>query len=448
VRLSSHGKIFSKMLVTDKKDTEILKFTTVGSVDDGKSTLIGRLLFDSKAIFEDQLESVQKTSAKKGFNGIDLSLLTDGLAAEREQGITIDVAYRYFATPKRKFIIADTPGHVQYTRNMVTGASTANLTIILVDARNGILDQSRRHAYISALLGIPYFIVAVNKMDLVDYSEARFNEIVSSFNEMMTSIGIKPSQIFYIPVSALAGDNVVNRGDQQQSDNMPWYKGSTIMEILESVDSNTVQSFNKFRMPVQIVIRNDSPEYRDFRGFAGKITCGEIKVGDEIISLPSKKKSRVKSIHLYEAKLDRAYAGQSVTICLEDEIDTSRGDMFVKVGEEPALEAQFSADLCWMSEDPFQLGKKYYLKHCSSLVKAMPTKIEYKLDINNFSKHPAETLSLNDIARVEFKLLKAIPVDKYDESRSTGSFILIDEITNNTVAAGMIRIYEHFKSDS
>jgi sulfate adenylyltransferase subunit 1 len=331
---------------------------------------------------------------------------------------------------------------------MVTGASTANLTIILVDARNGILDQSRRHAYISALLGIPYFIVAVNKMDLVDYSEARFNEIVSSFDEMMTSIGIKPSQIFYIPVSALAGDNVVNRGDQQQSDNMPWYKGSTIMEILESVDSNTVQSFNKFRMPVQIVIRNDSPEYRDFRGFAGKITCGEIKVGDEIISLPSKKKSRVKSIHLYEAKLDRAYAGQSVTICLEDEIDTSRGDMFVKVGEEPALEAQFSADLCWMSEDPFQLGKKYYLKHCSSLVKAMPTKIEYKLDINNFSKHPVETLSLNDIARVEFKLLKAIPVDKYDESRSTGSFILIDEITNNTVAAGMIRIYEHFKSDS
>jgi sulfate adenylyltransferase subunit 1 len=467
------------MLVTDKKDTEILKFTTVGSVDDGKSTLIGRLLFDSKAIFEDQLESVQKTSAKKGFNGIDLSLLTDGLAAEREQGITIDVAYRYFATPKRKFIIADTPGHVQYTRNMVTGASTANLTIILVDARNGILDQSRRHAYISALLGIPYFIVAVNKMDLVDYSEAKFNEIVSSFDEMMNSVGVKQSQIFYIPVSALAGDNVVNRGEQlhdktaverassrlrrtndrsvlevhedheddenaeigvrQQSYNMPWYKGATIMEVLESVNPNTVQSFNKFRMPVQIVIRNDSPEYRDFRGFAGKVTCGEIKVGDEIISLPSKKKSRVKSIHLYEAKLDRAYAGQSVTICLEDEIDTSRGDMFVKAGEEPALEAQFSADLCWMSEDPFQLGKKYYLKHCSSLVKAMPTKIEYKLDIDNFSKHAAETLSLNDIARVEFKLLKAIPVDKYDESRSTGSFILIDEITNNTVAAGMIR---------
>jgi sulfate adenylyltransferase subunit 1 len=427
-------KFFLKMLVTDKKDTEILKFTTVGSVDDGKSTLIGRLLFDSKAIFEDQLESVQKTSAKKGFNGIDLSLLTDGLAAEREQGITIDVAYRYFATPKRKFIIADTPGHVQYTRNMVTGASTANLTIILVDARNGILDQSRRHAYISALLGIPYFIVAVNKMDLVDYSEAKFNEIVSSFEEMMNSVGVKRSQIFYIPVSALAGDNVVNRAQ-----NMPWYKGATIMEILESVNPNTVQSFNKFRMPVQIVIRNDSPEYRDFRGFAGKVTCGEIKVGDEIISLPSKKKSRVKSIHLYEAKLDRAYAGQSVTICLEDEIDTSRGDMFVKVGEEPALEAQFSADLCWMSEDPFQLGKKYYLKHCSSLVKAMPTKIEYKLDIDNFSKHAAETLSLNDIARVEFKLLKAIPVDKYDESRSTGSFILIDEITNNTVAAGMIR---------
>jgi len=426
------------MQTATTNDTQILRFTTVGSVDDGKSTLIGRLLYDSKAIFEDQLESVERSSAKKGFNGIDLSLLTDGLAAEREQGITIDVAYRYFATPKRKFIIADTPGHIQYTRNMVTGASTANLTIILVDARNGIVDQSRRHAYISALLGIPYFIVAVNKMDLVEYSESRFNEIVSDFDSMMNNIGIDKSRIFYVPVSALNGDNVVNR-EIEQINNLSWYQGKTIMEILENVNPQGSPSCTKFRMPVQMVIRNDSPEYRDFRGFAGRISNGEIKVGDTVHSLPSKKSSKVKSIHLYTKELERASAGQSVSICLEDEIDTSRGDMLVKAGEEPGLESQFSADICWMAEEPFRIGKKYYLKHCSSLIKAMPTKIEYKLDINNFSKHEAETLSLNDIARVTLKLLKPLAIDKYEDSRSTGSFILIDEITNNTVAAGMIR---------
>lgn len=425
-------------------DTQILRFTTVGSVDDGKSTLIGRLLYDSKAIFEDQLESVERSSAKKGFNGIDLSLLTDGLAAEREQGITIDVAYRYFATPKRKFIIADTPGHIQYTRNMVTGASTANLTIILVDARNGIVDQSRRHAYISALLGIPYFIVAINKMDLVAYSESRFNEIVSDFNSMMKNIGIDANQVFYVPVSALNGDNVVNREvDSPETstkvNNLPWYQDKTIMEILEDVNPQASSGSTKFRMPVQMVIRNDSPEYRDFRGFAGRISSGDIKVGDTVCSLPSKKSSKVKSIHLYTENLDKASAGQSVSICLEDEIDTSRGDMLVKAGEEPSLESQFSADLCWMTEEPFRVGKKYYLKHCSSLIKAMPTKIEYKLDINNFSKHEAESLSLNDIARINFKLLKSLAIDKYEDNRSTGSFILIDEITNNTVAAGMIR---------
>lgn len=434
------------MQTLDKKETALLKFTTVGSVDDGKSTLIGRLLYDSKAIFEDQLESVERSSAKKGFNGIDFSLLTDGLAAEREQGITIDVAYRYFSTPRRKFIIADTPGHVQYTRNMVTGASTAHLTIILVDARNGIVDQSRRHAYISALLGIPHFIVAINKMDLVDYSESRFREIVDQFLEMMKGIGVSEEQISFIPVSALAGDNVVNREavifqDDVESriNNMPWYTGNTIMEVLESVSSSSLSTFKSFRMPVQMVIRNDSPEYRDFRGFAGRVSSGEIKVGDEIMSIPSKRTSKVASIHLYDKRLDSAHAGESVTICLEDEIDTSRGDMLVKAGEEPSLETEFSADICWMSEDIFQLNKKYYLKHCSSLVKAIPTKIEYKLDINNFSQHAAESLNLNDIARVKFKLQKAIPVDKYSENRETGSFILIDEITNNTVAAGMIR---------
>lgn len=439
-------KSIFNMQTLEKKDIELLKFTTVGSVDDGKSTLIGRLLYDSKAIFEDQLESVERSSAKKGFNGIDFSLLTDGLSAEREQGITIDVAYRYFSTPKRKFIIADTPGHVQYTRNMVTGASTAHLTIILVDARNGIVDQSRRHAYISALLGIPHFIVAINKMDLVDYSESRFKEIVKDFLDMMKGIGVNENQISFIPVSALAGDNVVNREavifrDDVESriNNMPWYEGPTIMNVLESISSSKLSTFKKFRMPVQMVIRNDSPDYRDFRGFAGRISSGEVKVGDELISLPSKKSSKVKSIHLYDKNLDAAFAGESVTICLEDEIDTSRGDMFVKAGEEAALENEFTADICWMTEEPFQMSKKYYLKHCSNTVKAMLSGIEYKLDINSFAKHEADSLSLNDIARVKFKLLKAIPVDKYNENRETGSFILIDEITNNTVAAGMIR---------
>lgn len=419
------------------EEFDILRFTTVGSVDDGKSTLIGRLLYDSKGIFEDQLAAVQKTSGKKGFEseeGIDFALLTDGLAAEREQGITIDVAYRYFNTPKRKFIIADTPGHEQYTRNMVTGASTAHLTIILLDARKGILDQSRRHALISTLLGIPNFIIAVNKMDLVDYSQEVFNNIVADFKELISKLEVGESKFHFVPISALKGDNVVN-----QTTRMPWYSGPTILEILENVDVQSTLTHKKFRMPVQYVIRADNAEIKDYRAFAGQISSGFIEVGDEVISLPSGMKSKVKAITNFGGDLDQAIAKQSVSLVLEDEIDTSRGDMLSKVNEAAELVKEFDANLCWMSEDKFEPRKKYLLKHTSNKIKAMGTEINYRLDINNYEKQPATELGLNDIANVRFKLLKPIAADSYSENRNTGSFILIDEISNNTVAAGMIQ---------
>lgn len=423
----------STVQITQEATADILRFTTVGSVDDGKSTLIGRLLYDSKSIFEDQLAAVEKTSSKKGFQGIDLSLLTDGLAAEREQGITIDVAYRYFSTPKRKFIIADTPGHEQYTRNMVTGASTAQLTIILIDARKGILNQSRRHALISSLLGIPNFIVAVNKMDLVDYSEDVFNNIVADFKTLISKLDIDESRFNFIPISALSGDNVVNG-----SLNMPWYKGSTVIDILETVDVQSDLSSKSFRLPVQYVIRVDTKENPDFRGFAGQIASGSIAVGDRVVSLPSGMESNVKSIVNFDQNLSEACAGQSVILVLEDEIDTSRGDMFCKIGEEPKIAKEFSANVCWMSEDKFNPGKKYLLKHCSNTLKAMPVKIDYKLDINTYDQYAAQELALNDIASVDFKVLKPLAIDQYLNNRVTGSFILIDELHNNTVAAGMI----------
>ena len=418
------------------EEFDILKFTTVGSVDDGKSTLIGRLLYDSKGIFEDQLAAVAKTSNKKGFEsdeGIDFALLTDGLAAEREQGITIDVAYRYFNTPKRKFIIADTPGHEQYTRNMVTGASTAHLTIILIDARKGILDQSRRHALISTLLGIPNFVIAVNKMDLVDYSEEVFNNIVADFKELMSKLELGAANFSFVPISALKGDNVVNKGA-----NTPWYNGPTILEILEGVDVQSSLTEKKFRMPVQYVIRTDNAETQDYRGFAGQISSGTVKVGDELISLPSGMKSKVKAITSYGGDQEQAIAKQSVSLVLEDEIDTSRGDMLSKLDEAAELVKEFDANICWMSEDKFEPRKKYLLKHTSNKIKAMGTDINYRLDINNYEKQDATELGLNDIANVKFKLLKPIAADSYQENRNTGGFILIDELTNNTVAAGMI----------
>lgn len=417
---------------------DILRFTTVGSVDDGKSTLIGRLLFDSKSIFEDQLAAVRKTSEKKGFTGIDLSLLTDGLSAEREQGITIDVAYRYFSTPKRKFIIADTPGHEQYTRNMVTGASTANLTIILLDARKGILDQSRRHALISSLLGIEYFIVAVNKMDLVDFSQAVFDEIVGDFLELTEKLNLNREKIFFVPISALYGHNVVDKSGTIANGELNWYQGPTILEILESVSIQQDLNTKPFRLPVQYVIREDGDKFKDFRGFAGQVSSGMIRVGEEVISLPSTKKSKVKSIVLYEDQLDQALAKESITLVLEDEIDTSRGDLICKVNEEPQLTKQFNANLCWMSESKFKLSGKYTLKQTSLKTKAITVGINYKLDINSYEQQASTELQLNDIANISLKLMKPIAADLYKDNRNTGSFILIDETTNNTVAAGMI----------
>jgi len=427
----------------DKKtDIDILRFTTVGSVDDGKSTLIGRMLYDSKCVFEDQLAAIAKTSSKKGFNGIDFSLLTDGLSAEREQGITIDVAYRYFSTPKRKFIIADTPGHEQYTRNMVTGASTAHLTIILLDARKGILDQSCRHALISSLLGIPNFIVAVNKMDLVDYSEEVFNKIVSDFQNLVSKLDLKATNITYIPVSALNGHNVVYKNpcdlDGNPNEQIPWYQGPSILDVLETVDVQRTITHKPFRLPVQYVIRVDNAQYKDFRAFAGQVAGGLVSVGDELVSLPSGAKSRVKTISSFDGDLDIASAGQSISIQLEDEIDTSRGDMLVKPGQEPELKKEFKANICWMSEQSFELNKKYLLKHTSNKVKAIGTAIDFRLDINSYEKHSASTLKLNDIAQVSFKVLKPLALDYYSENHITGSFILIDEISNNTVAAGMV----------
>jgi sulfate adenylyltransferase subunit 1 len=427
----------------DKKtDIDILRFTTVGSVDDGKSTLIGRMLYDSKGVFEDQLAAVAKTSSKKGFNGIDFSLLTDGLAAEREQGITIDVAYRYFSTPKRKFIIADTPGHEQYTRNMVTGASTAHLTIILLDARKGILDQSRRHALISSLLGIPNFIVAVNKMDLVDYSKEVFEKIVSDFKDLVSKLNFNLEQVKFIPISALNGHNVVYKypcdQDGNSDEQMTWYQGPTILDVLETVDVQRSITHKPFRLPVQYVIRVDNGQYKDFRAFAGQVASGIVAVGDELVSLPSGARSRVKTISSFDGDQDLASAGQSIALQLEDEIDTSRGDMLVKPGQEPELKKEFKANICWMSEQSFELNKKYLLKHTSNKVKAIGTAIDFRLDINSYEKHSASSLKLNDIAQVSFKVLKHLALDHYSENHITGSFILIDEMSNNTVAAGMV----------
>ncbi len=410
---------------------DILRFTTVGSVDDGKSTLIGRLLFDTGSIFEDQLRAVQKTSDKKGYQGIDLSLVTDGLAAEREQGITIDVAYRYFSSPKRRFIIADTPGHKQYTRNMVTGASTADLTIILIDARKGLLEQSRRHAFISSLLGIPNFVVAINKMDLVDYSQEVFEQIQKDFQQFISSMKI--DRTFFLPISALKGDNVVLK-----SEKTPWYQGPSLLELLETIDTSRTINYQNFRFPVQYVIREDSEAMPDFRGFAGQIASGIVKVGDELISLPSRQKARLQSISSFDGDLDEAAAPSSVTLVLDREIDTSRGDMLVKIDDEPEMLFDFSADICWMTEEPLLVRNRYIMKYGSSKSKVIINNIDYRINTDSLEHENAHRLDLNDIGRISLKALKAIALDKYKNNRATGSFILIDEISNNTVAAGMV----------
>ncbi|HEY5993805.1 MAG TPA: sulfate adenylyltransferase subunit CysN [Gallionellaceae bacterium] len=414
------------------KATQLLRFITAGSVDDGKSTLIGRLLHDSKSIFEDQLSAISKTSEKRGMSAVDLSLLTDGLQAEREQGITIDVAYRYFATPKRKFIIGDTPGHEQYTRNMVTAASTANLAIILVDARKGVLTQTKRHSYLASLLGVPHIVLAVNKMDMVDYGKQRFEEIVGEYKRFAAQLNLH--DVHTIPLSALNGDNVVER-----SQAMDWYIGPTLMELLESVQIDHDVNTTDFRFPVQWVCRPQTAEHHDFRGFAGRIEAGEISVGDEITVLPSGSSSKVKRIFTFDGDLRTAAAPQSVTLTLEDEIDISRGDMIVRSGvNAPRVEKEFEATLCWLSEAPLDKGRKYLVKHTSRMVKSLFSRVEYRVDVNTLEQHPAEKLAMNDIARVAIKVQQPLVFDSYDTDRATGSFIVIDEASNNTVAAGMI----------
>ena len=412
--------------------TQLLRFITAGSVDDGKSTLIGRLLHDSKSIFEDQLSAISKTSAKRGMAAVDLSLLTDGLQAEREQGITIDVAYRYFATPKRKFIIGDTPGHEQYTRNMVTAASTANLVIILVDARKGVLVQTRRHTYLASLVGIPHIVLAVNKMDMVDYSESRYSEICAEYLKFAAQLGL--TDITCIPLSALEGDMLVDRGD-----NLDWYQGTTLMNLLENIVIDYDVNTTDFRYPVQWVCRPQTDEYHDFRGFMGRIEAGEIAVGDEITVLPSGRTSKVKEIVTYDGRLQRAYAPQSVTLTLEDEIDISRGDMFVRTSANPPkVEKEFEAMLCWLSETPLDKNRKYLVKHTTRTAKCLFSNIDYRVDVNTLEQHGTATLNMNDIARVAMKMQQPLVFDSYTTDRATGSFIVIDEATNNTVAAGMI----------
>ena len=413
------------------EQAELLRFITAGSVDDGKSTLIGRLLHDSKSIFEDQLSAITNTTQKRGMTGVDLSLLTDGLQAEREQGITIDVAYRYFATPKRKFIIADTPGHEQYTRNMVTGASTANLAVILIDARKGVLTQSRRHAYLASLVGIPHIVVAVNKMDLVDYSQTVFDDIHKEFSAFSDDLGLK--NVEYIPMSALNGDMVVERGD-----NLPWYKGVTLMSLLEDVVIDHDINLADFRFPVQWVCRPMTEELHDFRGYMGRIESGSVQVGDAVTLLPSGLTSRVKEVLVYEGPVEQAFAPQSVTLTIEDHLDISRGDLLVKAAEAPRVTKEFDAMLCWLSEQSLDSQRKYLIKHTTRVVKAIVGSIDYRVDVNTLEQETVDTLKMNDIAQVKFKVQQPLICDDYVRNHATGSFILIDESSNNTVAAGMI----------
>ena len=409
-------------------DMELLRFTTCGSVDDGKSTLIGRLLYDCKSIFQDQLEALERSSKLRGDEGIDLAHLTDGLRSEREQGITIDVAYRYFATPKRKFIIADTPGHIQYTRNMVTGASTADLGIVLIDARYGVQIQSKRHAFIASLLGLPHLVVAINKMDLVDFSQKVFDKIVLQFRDFSEKLGIH--DITFIPISALKGDNVV-----EKSANMPWFEGHSILQHLETVHIASDNNLVDFRFPVQTVLRPNL----NFRGYAGRLVSGIIRKGEEIVVLPSGRRSKVKSIVTYEGELDEAFASQSVVLTLADEIDISRGDLILRPGNLPMVDNRFEATVCWMSETPMKEGSRYIMRHMTRQVQAIIKKIDYKIDMEDLHRKSATQFELNEIGKIEIQTAASIFFDAYKDNRGTGSFVLIDPHTKNTVCAGMIR---------
>tara|TARA_B110000503_G_scaffold34037_1_gene55294 strand:- start:921 stop:2180 length:1260 start_codon:yes stop_codon:yes gene_type:complete len=413
-------------------DMELLRFTTAGSVDDGKSTLIGRLLFDTKSIFEDQLDQVKRSSNRKGLAQADLSLLTDGLKDEREQGITIDVAYRYFATPKRKFIIADTPGHIQYTRNMITGASTANCALVLIDARHGVVEQTCRHAIIASLLQIPHLIVCINKMDLVDYQETVFQKIKKDFESFSSKLDI--TDIRFIPISALNGDNVVNR-----SEKMSWYEGSTLLYTLENLHIGSDYNHIDCRFPVQTVIRPKMAPYHDFRGYAGRIAGGVFKPGDEITVLPSGFTSKIKSIETFNGPLSEAFAPMSVVIQLTDDVDVSRGDMLVRSNNQPDLNQDIEIMMCWLDTKAPHPKSKYIIKHTTSEAKAIIKNIRYKLDVNTLHRNVENlNIGMNDVARVQLRTTKPLLTDAYRKNRTTGSIILIDESTHETVAAGMI----------
>lgn len=413
-------------------NNQLLRFATAGSVDDGKSTLIGRLLYDSKSIFEDQLEAVGKTSQKKGHEGIDLALFTDGLRDEREQGITIDVAYRYFTTPKRKFIIADTPGHFQYTRNLVTGASSANAAIILIDARHGVIEQTKRHSYIASLLQIPHIIVCINKMDLVAYKEAAFNEIMEDYRAIASKMMIK--DVHFIPISALNGDNVVN-----QSQHMEWFKGAPLLHTLETIHIGSDINKKDARFPVQTIIRPQSEDHIDYRGYAGRLDSGILRKGDEVTVLPSGFTSKIKSIDTYNGQLEEAFAPMSISLSLEDDIDISRGSMIVKSKNQPEKTQGFEAMICWLSSDNYLPRSKFIIKHTTNEQTAMIKEIDYKVDVNTLTRIKDDvSLSMNDIARISIKTAGPVMIDKYVDNRFTGSFILINPNNNETVAAGMI----------
>ncbi len=411
---------------------ELLRFTTAGSVDDGKSTLIGRLLYDSKAIFEDQMEQLEMASERRGEEQVNLALLTDGLRAEREQGITIDVAYRYFATPKRKFIIADTPGHVQYTRNMVTGASTANLAIILVDARHGVLEQTIRHSYIASLLGIPHILICVNKMDLVEYSEASFEGIRRQFDPFKKTLNI--ADVRFIPISALKGDNVVDR-----STTMTWYDGPTLLEMLETIDIRSDADFKNRRFPIQYVIRPQREEYHDYRSYAGRVAGGVWRAGEKVAVLPGGIESTLEAIDTMTGEIEEAYPPQSVAFRLAHDIDISRGDMIVPVDQQPNIGQEIDLMICWLSEKPMMLGGKYVIRHTTSELRGIISEVDYKVNINNLEENKDDReVGLNEIAKIRIKTSKPIFFDSYKDNHITGSIIVIDEATNNTVGAGMI----------
>lgn len=413
-------------------DMDLLRFTTAGSVDDGKSTLIGRLMYDTKSIFEDQMDAIETSSERRGDEQVNLALLTDGLKAEREAGITIDVAYRYFATPSRKFIIADTPGHIEYTRNMVTGASTANLAIILIDARKGVLEQTRRHSFIASLLGIKHIIVCVNKMDLIEYSQEKFEHIKAQYIEL--SKGLSIPDIEFIPISALKGDNVVDG-----SESMSWFEGEPLLKTLENVKISEDFNTEDARFPIQRVIRPQSEEFRDFRGFAGKIEGGVFNVGDDIVALPSGTSSKIKSILLGDKEIKSAYSPMSVTLTLEDEIDITRGDQIAKPDNKPEVSKELDVMICWLNDKPLVPGGKYTVRHTSNEANGKISRVDYKVDINTLEKEEvASAVTKNDICKISLKLAKPVMKDPYSKNRGTGSIILVDNFTNETVAAGMV----------